>query len=46
MVISDVNMPLLDGLSLLRQLKQQDSDLPVVLLTGFGDVAMSVDAVK
>ncbi|MGE6568446.1 sigma-54-dependent transcriptional regulator [Shewanella vesiculosa] len=45
-VISDVNMPLLDGLSLLQQLKQQDSDLPVVLLTGFGDIAMAVDALK
>ncbi|MFT7009882.1 MAG: two-component system C4-dicarboxylate transport response regulator DctD [Colwellia sp.] len=45
-VISDVNMPQLDGLSLLQQLKQQDSDLPVVLLTGFGDIAMAVDALK
>lgn len=45
-VISDVNMPQLDGLSLLQQLKKQDSDLPVVLLTGFGDIAMAVDALK
>jgi two-component system C4-dicarboxylate transport response regulator DctD len=33
-------------LSLLQQLKQQDGDLPVVLLTGFGDIAMAVDALK
>ncbi|ABI72559.1 MULTISPECIES: sigma-54-dependent transcriptional regulator [Shewanella] len=45
-VISDVNMPQLDGLSLLQQLKKQDNDLPVVLLTGFGDIAMAVDALK
>ncbi|WP_418357203.1 MULTISPECIES: sigma-54-dependent transcriptional regulator [Shewanella] len=45
-VISDVNMPQLDGLSLLQQLKQQDNDLPVVLFTGFGDIAMAVDALK
>ncbi|WP_282110584.1 sigma-54-dependent transcriptional regulator [Shewanella algicola] len=45
-IISDVNMPQLDGLSLLQLLKQQDNDLPVVLLTGFGDIAMAVDALK
>jgi two-component system C4-dicarboxylate transport response regulator DctD len=33
-VIDDINMPQLDGLSLLQQQKQQDVELPVVLLTG------------
>lgn len=45
-VISDVNMPQLDGISLMQQIRQQDPDLPVVLLTGFGDIAMAVNALK
>ncbi|MEH6465489.1 MAG: hypothetical protein V7771_16510 [Shewanella psychromarinicola] len=32
--IYDINMPQLDGLSLLQQQKQQDVELPVVLFTG------------
>ncbi|MGL4447184.1 MAG: sigma-54-dependent transcriptional regulator [Shewanella sp.] len=46
MVISDVNMPQLDGISLMQQIHQQDPDLPVVLLTGVGDIAMAVHALK
>lgn len=46
MVISDVNMPVLDGLQLMQQVRQQDADIPVVLLTGFGDIAMAVNALK
>ncbi|BFL84787.1 hypothetical protein LFREDSHE_32370 [Shewanella baltica] len=46
MVISDVNMPQLDGISLMQQIRLQDPDLPVVLLTGFGDIAMAVNALK
>ena len=45
-VFSDVNMPQLNGLSLLQQLIHKDPDLPVILITGFGDIAMAVDAVK
>lgn len=46
MVISDVNMPQLDGISLMQQIHQRDPDLPVVLLTGVGDIAMAVHALK
>ncbi|WP_028771824.1 sigma-54-dependent transcriptional regulator [Shewanella waksmanii] len=45
-VITDVNMPQMDGVSLLNQLLQRDADLPVILLTGYGDIAMAVDALK
>lgn len=45
-VISDVNMPQLDGLKLMQQIRYQDPDIPVVLLTGFGDIAMAVNALK
>lgn len=45
-VLSDVRMPGLDGLSLLDRLQQLDPDLPVILLTGHGDVAMAVEAMR
>ncbi|WP_296264802.1 sigma-54-dependent transcriptional regulator [Pseudomonas sp. UBA6562] len=45
-VISDVRMPGMDGLQLLERLQQRDADLPVILLTGHGDVPMAVDAMR
>jgi two-component system C4-dicarboxylate transport response regulator DctD len=45
-IISDVNMPRLDGLGLLKQVQQRDADLPIILLTGFADITMAVNAVK
>ena len=45
-VISDVRMPRTDGLTLLRRIHALDPDLPVVLLTGHGDVPMAVDAMR
>ncbi len=45
-VISDVNMPDIDGLSLMRILLAQDKDIPIILLTGHGDIAMAVQALK
>ncbi|MCE0557968.1 sigma-54 dependent transcriptional regulator [Motilimonas sp. E26] len=43
-VISDINMPKLDGHALLQTLQNLDSALPVILLTGFADVPMAVNA--
>ena len=45
-VLSDVRMPGLDGLSLLRRVQAIDSEIPVILLTGHGDVPMAVQALK
>ncbi|MBJ7221834.1 MULTISPECIES: two-component system response regulator PgtA [unclassified Brenneria] len=45
-VISDVYMPQLSGLSLLEYLLNRDKQLPVLLITGHGDVPMAVEAVK
>jgi len=46
MVVSDVRLPGKDGLTLLRELRQYDSALPVLLITGHGDVAMAVEAMR
>ncbi|NQD92646.1 sigma-54-dependent Fis family transcriptional regulator [Pseudomonas sp. CrR25] len=43
-VISDVRMPGTDGLQLLDKLLELDRDLPVMLVTGHGDVPMAVQA--
>lgn len=45
-VLSDVRMPGMSGLELLSQLQQRDADLPIILLTGHGDVPMAVDAMR
>ncbi|NMN05378.1 MULTISPECIES: sigma-54 dependent transcriptional regulator [unclassified Novosphingobium] len=45
-VISDVRMPGLSGIDLFRALRARDEELPVILITGHGDVDMAVDALK
>jgi DNA-binding NtrC family response regulator len=45
-VISDLRMPKLDGIGLLRALVREDPELPVVLLTAHGTVDSAVEAVK
>lgn len=45
-IILDVNMPGLDGMALHEQLLACGYDLPVIFLTGHGDIPMSVSAMK
>lgn len=45
-VVSDVRMPDMDGLQLLRRLKELGIALPVVIMTGHADIALAVDAMK
>lgn len=45
-VVTDVRMPGMDGLELLENLSAQAPDLPVLVITGHGDVAMAVKALK
>ncbi|MGO3933400.1 response regulator FixJ [Rhodopseudomonas pseudopalustris] len=45
-VLSDVRMPGIDGLDLLKRLKASRSRLPVVIMTGHGDVPLAVEAMK
>jgi two-component system C4-dicarboxylate transport response regulator DctD len=46
LVVSDVRLPGRDGLSILRELRAFDRELPVLLMTGHGDVAMAVEAMR
>lgn len=45
-ILSDVRMPGMSGLAFLEHLQNLDPDLPVILLTGHGDVPMAVDAMR
>jgi DNA-binding NtrC family response regulator len=45
-VISDIRMPGMDGMALLRRLQSIDPGLPVILMTGHGDVPMAVEAMR
>lgn len=45
-VISDIRMPGLDGLAFFRKVAALDPDLPVILVTGHGDIPMAVQAIQ
>ena len=45
-VISDIKMPGMDGMTFLKKLMGTDSSLPVIMITGHGDVPMAVEAMR
>ena len=45
-LLLDVRMPGVSGMTLLEQLHAQHARLPVIMLTGYGDISMSVSAMK
>ncbi len=45
-VVSDIRLPGMDGLTMLKEVRRIDPDLPFVLITGHGDVSLAVQAMK
>jgi len=45
-LITDINMPEMSGLEFMRVVQKKDSDIPVILITGYGDVSIAVDAIR
>ena len=45
-IVTDVRMPQMSGLDLVRRLKALDIELPVVVITGHGDIPLAVEAMK
>jgi DNA-binding NtrC family response regulator len=45
-VVSDIRMPGMDGMTFLKRLMGLDSNLPVIMITGHGDVPMAVEAMR
>ncbi|HEV7306610.1 sigma-54 dependent transcriptional regulator [Ensifer sp.] len=45
-VISDIRMPGMDGMTLLQRIREIDAELPVILITGHGEVQLAVRAMR
>jgi len=45
-IVTDVRMPEMNGLELVRRLKAREVALPIVMITGHGDVPLAVEAMK
>ncbi|SLN17417.1 C4-dicarboxylate transport transcriptional regulatory protein DctD [Roseovarius gaetbuli] len=45
-VVTDIKMPGMDGMQFLKKLMGTDSSLPVIMITGHGDVPMAVEAMR
>lgn len=45
-VVTDMRLPKADGLSLVRYCHDQDAGLPVIMITGHGDVSLAVEAMR
>lgn len=45
-IVTDVRMPGMDGFELLRRCQDLDADLPVIMVTGHGDISMAVKAMQ
>ena len=46
LILTDLRMPRMNGIEFMRELRQLDEDVPVVVLTAFGTVEAAVDAMK
>ncbi|HDL20840.1 MAG TPA: response regulator, partial [Nitrospirae bacterium] len=46
LVLSDIKMPRISGITLLKKIKEIDSDIPVILITGFPELDLSIEALK
>ena len=45
-VVSDIRMPGIDGIELLKRVKSAKVSLPVIIMTGHGDIPLAVEAMK
>jgi DNA-binding NtrC family response regulator len=45
-VVSDLRLPRMDGMNLLRWVYQLDPDLPVIIITGHGEITLAVEAMR
>ena len=45
-IVTDVRMPGMSGLELQEDLKRRGATIPIILITGHGDIAMAVSAIK
>ncbi|MBU2646338.1 sigma-54 dependent transcriptional regulator [bacterium] len=46
LVLTDISMPGMNGMTLLNKIVQQDRTVPVIIMTGYGTIEMAVEALK
>lgn len=46
LIVSDVNMPVMDGIQLIKEIRKQGLEVPIIMVTGVGDVSVAVDALS
>ena len=45
-ILSDIKMPVMNGIEFLEELQKKENDIPVIMITGHGDVDTAVEALK
>ena len=45
-ILTDIKMPLLNGLHLLKQIRANEDDIPVIMMTGYAELPMSIEALR
>ena len=45
-IVTDIKMPVMDGLELLKRLRDNNFDIPVIIMTGHGDLEISIEALR
>ena len=45
-VLTDIKMPVMDGIELLRQIKEENPDTEVIMITGHGDMELAIKSLK
>ncbi|MGB2064924.1 MAG: sigma-54-dependent transcriptional regulator [Marinomonas gallaica] len=45
-IVSDINLPGMNGLELFEHVKKIDAEIPFILITGHGDISMAVNAIR
>lgn len=46
LIVSDVNMPEMDGIRLIKEIRKQGLDVPIIMVTGVSDISVAVDALS
>ena len=46
LIVSDVNMPEMDGIQLIKELRQQSLDVPIIMVTSVSSISVAVDALS
>jgi signal transduction histidine kinase/FixJ family two-component response regulator len=45
-VLTDIRMPIMDGIELLRKIKQENAEIEVIMITGHGDMDLAIKSLK